>query len=271
MKLKRALRFFTMILCVCATVLAAPFTHADDAERRSGESAFVYHAEGRDFTITHSGRRTVFSADSVSGEGISLPRSALINTALDTAVELQLIPSGIVLRMEDNTALVYYGTGNGGTNGSFADIQLLYGRIRVVSGGKPDRGNDLLAAINSIVVRNGDFAVQITEGDIGLDFIFDTGAGTPLLSIHAFTGTAEASSLRQPEASRRSITAGAGEYLLLQTLESHTFMERGPLARNIVDYWASRSFAGTPPIAMPAPAFSAELDAGELPLPLVSR
>ena len=213
----------------------------------STERAFIYHAEGDDFSLTLRGEQTVYSALAPRGEAIILERSGIIQTGARTSLEIQLVPSRTVIKLSGNTSLVYNGVDE---NGRFADFTLLYGRMRIVSG---ETGFD---GIQSIVIRNGGISARIIEGDIGVDYILGHDGRNftmmPLFRLYAFRGAAEVFSHEAASfGGLQALTVEAGETLSLSASSSHTFAERGALTNTIVSYWVANNFAGFPPLPMP--------------------
>jgi hypothetical protein len=214
------------------------------------ESAKVYHVKGRDFAIMLNNQRVVFPAEQVRGEGIRLERSGVINTGPGTDLELYVAPSGSVIKLSENTSLVYNGLDS---NGNFAELGLLYGRIRVISGMYPSERN-------SIVVRSGGVSIHIREGDFGVDCLLDPGvwnsAMRPIFRVHAFRGTAEVFPNGREAAAAyfggaQSIAVGNWESLSIDVSSAYTFAEKKLMGNETVSYWRLNNFAGTPPGPMP--------------------
>jgi hypothetical protein len=194
----------------------------------------------------------------------------MIQTGADSYVEIQLIPGETLIKVAENTSIVYNGMGMGGASASFS---LLYGRIRVIRGA--GEGN------RDLTVQSGNGAVYVREGDFGLDYILrpglsitGSGIGRPLLRIYGFSGTADLIPLPVREENgtpaqtgggeRARIRVSEGEALAMEVLLSGlSFTERKPLDRDIIDYWLDHNFNGIPPLNMPKTALSFFFD----PLP----
>jgi hypothetical protein len=192
----------------------------------------------------------------------------MIQTGADGFVEIQLIPGETLIKVAENTSIVYNGTG---TDGASASFSLLYGRIRVIRGA--GEGN------RNLTVQSGNGVVYVREGDFGLDYILrpglsitGSGIGRPLLRIYGFSGTVDLIPLPVREDSgppvrtgeRARIRVNEGEALAMEILLSGlSFTERKSLDRDIIDYWLDHNFKGVPPLNMPKTALSFFFD----PLP----
>ncbi|MCL2374197.1 MAG: FecR family protein [Treponema sp.] len=255
-------RFFGFVFCAFA--LFAPLSLAAQEGRvldwqswapewGPTERAFIYHAEGGDFSLTIRGEQTVFSAEDPGREVIVPERFGIIQTGAGTSLEIQLIPSGTVLRLSENTSVMYNGFDE---NGRFMDFGLLYGRIRVVSG---ETG---MGRIGSTVIRNGGISARVAEGDIGVDYVLEPAfSAMPLFRLYAFRGRAEVFSHGIPLFDGfQMLTVEAGESVSLDLSEAHAFVERGPLGSAIINYWAFNNFAGYSPLPMPNVAIAAVMD-----------
>ena len=129
MKILRGSRDFSSFTCVFKKLfLGLALCVAFNAAAQDG-GATIYHLDGQNFTLTVRGERSVIGADTVRNRAVNLERSGIVHTGSGTFLEIQLAPSGTVIKMSDNTSLVYNGYDS---SGGFMDLGLLYGRIRVV-------------------------------------------------------------------------------------------------------------------------------------------
>ena len=229
------------------------------------EGALIYHAQGADFALSLRGERTIYTAESAGSGGINLERSGIVNTGAGSFLEIQLIPYGTVIKLSENTSLVYNGIDG---NGNFADFRLLYGRIRIVTrqAGSSAAGS---VRLNSIVVRAGEVSARLEEGDLAFDYMLEPDsrnlAPRPLFRLHAFRGRAEVFSYTEGGSAvsfgtAQSLGAAEGESLFLDITGSHSFAERKALDIDAVDYWRFYNFAGSPPIPMPDTSIAAAAD-----------
>ena len=228
--------FWGFSLCLTHNLYAGPW-----------ESAELYHLEGKELTLSLRGERRVIPAEVLSGQGINLELSGIVHTGPDTFLELQLIPSGTVVKLSENTSLVYNGMDETGKN---EDLGLLYGRIRVVTGEEA----------NSVVVRSGAVSVRVSEGDFGIDYLMEGGernsSPRPLFNVHVLRGSAEVFPYGMgggalSTGSVNETIAYEGEGLSLDISSFHTFVDRKTLDNDVLVYWNSHNFAGSPPLPMP--------------------
>lgn len=241
--------------------LAAQNGRAQESDLRSAESAQIYYAEGMGFAVSLGGEQLVFPAGTAGKDGIYLERSAVVNTGVGSFVEIQLIPSGTVIKLSENTSLAYNGFDE---TGRFTDFGLLYGRIRVVAG----EGNNSFGAyaerassvgVNTLGIRCGAVSTRIGEGDFGFDYILEPGNKSsvqrPLFRLFAFRGNADVYPYGGGTPANfgvaESLTVTEGETLSLDVSSSYAFAERKALDMDIVTYWRLHNFAGIPPLPRP--------------------
>jgi hypothetical protein len=257
-------RGFGLILsCFFFTAAAGIFAQESSGD---GSGARVYHAEGPDFILAVGEQRNMYPLNSLGRGGLDLNPQDMIQTGADSFVEIQLIPGETLIKVAENTSIIYNGMGRDGASVSFS---LLYGRIRVVRGA--EEGN------RDLTVQSGNGVVYIREGDVGLDYILrpglsitGSGIGQPLLRIYGFSGTAELIPLITRDGSEALSPAGAGdrarirvsggETLAQEVLSGFSFTERKSLDRDIVDYWILNNFNGAAPLNMPGTSLSYFLD-----------
>jgi hypothetical protein len=210
------------------------------------ESARIYHAEGTDFTVTLRGERIVFSAESVWREGINLEPYEVVQTGTGTMLEIQLIPSGILIKLAENTSLTYNGIDS---SGNFAELGLLYGSIRVVTG----------IGANSVAVRGGGVTARVGNGDFGVDYVIEpdirNSAMRPLFRVYPFRGRAEVFPYGRDTIAyfggAQLLAVEQGESLSLDVSSPYTYAERKALGREKSDYWRRNDFSGRSPLPIP--------------------
>jgi hypothetical protein len=210
------------------------------------ESARVYHAEGTDFTVTLRGERIVFSAESVWREGINLEPNGIVQTGTGTMLEIQLIPSGTLIKLAENTSLSFNGIDS---SGNFAELGLLYGSIRVVTG----------IGTNSVAIRGGGVTARVDNGDVGVDYVIEPGIRNsvmrPLFRVYPFRGRAEVFPYGRDAIAyfggAQLLAVEQGESLSLDVSPPYTYAERKALGREKSDYWRSSDFSGLSPLPMP--------------------
>jgi hypothetical protein len=221
---------------------------------QDSESAVIYKAEGSDFALSSRGERRILNPRAVTAGGLTLNPRDLIQTGSGVFLEIQLLPSGTLVKVSEDTSFVFNGYDS---PGRFIDFGLLYGRIRLVSGS--GGGN------KTAVVRSANISVRIEEGDLGIDYVMQPlvhgrgGIPRPILRLYDFRGKAEVfpfpsggSPVQAGEI--QSITVTEGESLFLEIASPMVFAERKALAKDIIDFWGYHNFSGIPPLAMPSVA-----------------
>jgi len=220
--------------------------------QRPAEIAFIYHAEGRGFVFSRQGRRTTFPAQAVMAGAIMMNPSELVQTGPGTSVEIQLVPSGTVIKLLENTSVVYNGID---TSGRFADFGLLYGSIRVIS------GEARFAGIDSVVIRGGSVSARLFDGDMAIDYL-QPGSWAltlrPQFHVHTFRGSVTVTPHGmegRPVAhfgGVQSLTTTHGETLSMEISPDHTMVERDAISSAVINRWTLNNFTGTPPVPMPS-------------------
>ena len=216
-------------------------------------TARIYHGEGVDFAITLRGERVVFAAGGIFREGINLERSAMIHTGQDTTLEIQLIPSGTIIKVSENTSLVYSGFDE---SGNFTELGLLYGRIRIVTGLYSPSASRFIPT----VIRGGGVSVRVDTGDLGIDYTVEPGIRfanpRPLFRVYALRGNAEIypygrDGLSAYFGGAQALALNSGESLTFDVSPPYTYAERKSLDSELIYYWRSNNFTGTSPLPMP--------------------
>jgi hypothetical protein len=215
------------------------------------ESAVIYEAAGQDFSLSSRGERKILGPEALSG-GLTLNPGDLIQTDSGVFLEIQLLPSGTLIKLSENTTFVFNGYDS---SGRFADLGLLYGRIRLVSG--TGGGN------KTAVVRSANISVRLEAGDLGIDYVLEPlargrgGIPRPMLCLYDFSGNAEVfpfpsggSPVQAGEV--QSIAVREKEALFLEIASPVIFTERKALHKDIIDFWRHHNFSGIPPLAMPS-------------------
>jgi hypothetical protein len=210
------------------------------------EGAVIYYVQGNDFALTVNGIRSYITTADMDSAGINLNPSDVIQTDAGVTLELQLLPSGTVIKLGGNTSLVYNGFDG---NSRFTDIGLLYGRIRLVTGiGQGEK---------TVVIRAGNNSVRIEEGDIGADYAIDPASlerhptAVPALKISSFRGSAEVHPFLPGTDTLKPLPVAKTESLSVEINPPLIYAGRKALDENIVGFWNRNNFAGFPPIPMP--------------------
>jgi hypothetical protein len=228
---------------MCFWFLALPSLTA-----QSPVNGRIYYAEGADISITIGGVRYSYEAENL--RFFSLRKEDLVQTGPRSFVEIRFEPSGLLVKIAENSSFAFDGTGEAGG----LLLSLLYGRIRVISG-----WNEQPAPA---VVRLGSTVVDIVEGDIGLDYMVIPGEGSrPIPRVSGFSGTAELIPQARPAPGGRANRTWSGYVsdLPVIRLEEHESITMGTkticrsLEPEILSYWNQHNFMGHPPIPAPAP------------------
>jgi hypothetical protein len=194
------------------------------------------HAEGGNFALTTGGGLQSYAPGSV-GAGIFLENESMLQTGIGQ-LELRYLPQAgayLEIKAGENTSLLLHGE----TEGK-ATLELLYGRIRIRT------------ANQGIVVVSGNTALEIREGDMGVDFEIPPGSSRPVFRVHGFGGSGELIPLIQEGfADITRLPVGSGESLTLEFHTPFSYVERRPLARDMVQYWNARAFSGGAPLPVP--------------------
>jgi hypothetical protein len=227
--------------CKYALVVGFVFMVSSTIFAQDQIQGHIYYATGEDFTLTVQGRREMYQSKGIAGAGLIINSGDMVQTGRESFVELQLIPSATVIKIAENTSFLFHGP----EPGRSLTVELLYGRLRVITG----FGENL-------TVKAGNALVDLQQGDVSLDFVIRPGisaSSTQMsLQVGVFSGNAELVPLpeRSSEISRIDITKDQ-----LVSLENHPplfFVDRRPLDTAVVDYWVRHNFTGTAPLAMPA-------------------
>jgi hypothetical protein len=153
------------------------------------------------------------------------------------------------------------------SNGRFTAIGLLYGRIRLVTGiGQGEK---------NVVVRVGNSAVRIPEGDIGADYAVDPSSPgkqsttLPQLRIFNFRGNAEVHPFIPGNNTLKPLPVAKIESLSVEIDPPLIYAGRRPLEGDITGFWSRNNFTGYPPIPLPDTALPDLFPAAVQPAPVL--
>jgi hypothetical protein len=196
-----------------------------------------------------SGEVSLYSADSRSvpvGE-VFLEYGDMVQTTGGGA-ELQLVFDGVsrpdyaLLKLGENTSIRI-----GAEKGGSPTIELLYGRLRLVSGTAPDR---------IVSVAGGSSQAEFKEADAGIDYLVPSGTSAnsrPVLMVHVFRGSGELIPLRESLLDVSRLPLREGQTMTAEFNTPFSYVERRSLDADIVSYWNSRGFSSAAPLAIPGP------------------
>jgi len=204
----------------------------------------IFHAEGS-ITLNRSGVRSIYQGGSKELGEILLGPGDMVQTSTGKA-ELQLISGSslggethTVIKLSENASLLI-------ENGGDFTVELLYGRMRVVTG----------TAEPSIVIRSGSSLATLKESDTAIDFVAMPSIAYPMLSVHCFSGQGELIPRLTPGAEAAKLPISAGESIVMEYQTPFSYMERKTLDEQVVAYWDINPFSGGAPLPMPLAAMA---------------
>jgi hypothetical protein len=162
--------------------------------------------------------------------------------------ELQLVFDGVsrpdytLLKLGENTSIRI-----GGEKGGSPAIELLYGRLRLVSGTASDR---------IVSVTGGSSQAEFKEADAGIDYIVlsrNAANSQPVLMAHVFRGSGELIPLRESLLDVSRLPLRENQTMMAEFNTPFSYVERRSLDPDVVSYWDSRGFSSAAPLAVPGP------------------
>ena len=171
---KTILVLFAVLSAVCLNLL--------DAQNSGNVYGSIVYAEGQDFSIYRGGSLKNYSIAADDVFGMELLEGDTVLTEDATFIEIQLLPSGNLLKVAENTTFKLETLSSDGS-GTFT---LTYGRVRA----KVSKllGNERF----SIAGRNAVAGVRGT--DFGYDYVIERkGASEPSTKVYCFEGNVEVS------------------------------------------------------------------------------
>ncbi|MDR1787863.1 MAG: FecR domain-containing protein [Treponema sp.] len=229
------------------------------------QDAQIYHGEGAEFVISNGGKLENVPIAPDAPLLKSLSQGNAVQTGPGTWIEIQLTPSGTIIKLAENSSLTYNGFDE---QGRFLDVNLLYGRIRAVFGEQGD------PASRTLVIRAGIAAVRMEGGDVGLDYLVAPpypGTQTPrsLLRAYGFRGQNMVYPFDPAGKiiNEQGIHLNAQESLYMEAASSLVFSERRTMSEEAHGYWSDHQFTGTAPLPMPDITLAPLLNPDSLPPP----
>ncbi|MDR0785936.1 MAG: hypothetical protein LBE74_08695 [Treponema sp.] len=190
------------------------------------EEARVFFAQGADFALTSDGQRTIYQLENL--QDLPVGKMDMIQTGPGGSVELRLSPSGILVKVLENTSLVY----NGDT------LEILYGRIRVKTPERQQKGLFIQARV---------ILTYMAKGDMGFDFVVNPDTTIenehPVLHVYTFTEKARLKFENIPE-----LQIDEHELISVHSFPQVSLVERKPLDENSVNYWNRNNFRDGKPL-----------------------
>jgi hypothetical protein len=196
------------------------------------------------FVVANNGRQQVYQTNTIPANGLALQNADMVQTGPGNYVEVQLDPSGAIIKLAENTSVVFNDLG---TSSRPALLSFLYGRMRIVnSDGK-----------STVTVQAGNAAIEISRGDMALDFAVIPGSANkqPQLQVSTFSGAGQVvSSVASPGAAK--IPLYEHETVIFDVATRLAVITRQPLNQEIAAYWSKNGFrqVGTIPSGILAQA-----------------
>ena len=159
-----------ILVVACVGVFAQQDVDAADA------FGLVVYAEGLSVDIIRDGRRVTYQVSRDEVVGLPILTGDVVQTEQDTYLEIQLLPSQMVLKVAENTMFAVAGLEEGS-----AGIALTFGRLRARS--------QKLAEDGSFTVRAAGAIARGAGADFGFDFVADTGTGSYRIRVAAVCGS----------------------------------------------------------------------------------
>jgi hypothetical protein len=180
-----------------------------------------------------------------SGGAAFLENGDMVQTGRGGA-ELQLVIDGVsradytLLKLGENTSIRI-----GGEKGGSPSIELLYGRIRLISGTASDRAVSVLGGMSQAEFR---------DADAGIDYIVPSQSSAspqPVFMVHLFRGTGELLPVRDGLLDVSRLPLREGQSMMAEFNTPFSYVERRNLDADVVLYWDSRRFSAAAPLAVP--------------------
>jgi hypothetical protein len=160
--------------------------------------------------------------------------------------ELQLVFGGVsradytLLKLGENTSIRI-----GEEKGGSPSIELLYGRIRLVSG---------IASGRIVSVLGGASQAEFKNADAGIDYMIlskSSASSQPVLMVHMFRGSGELLPVRESLLDLSRLPLRDGQTMMAEFNTPLSYVERRSLDADVINYWDRRGFSGAAPLAIP--------------------
>jgi hypothetical protein len=182
------------------------------------------------FVIANNGRQQTYQTSTIPAHGVALQNADMIQTGPGDYVEVQLDPSGAIIKLAENTTVVFSDLGSSSRP---ALISFLYGRMRIVN---PDTKG-------TVTVQAGNALIEIYRGDMALDFATIPGSANkqPQLQVSTFSGAGQVvSSVATPGAAKTPLYEH--ETVIFDVATRLAVITRQPLNQEITAYWSRNGF-----------------------------
>jgi hypothetical protein len=225
------------LLCVKALALigiflyaAEPVFSAGDGEKTISITSFT----GGNVILIRDGKEYLFlRPGDIPKGGVVVQDYDVIQTSAGAFAELRLKPSGLSIRIAENSSLAVENIAN---SGNILMLSLAYGRIRAAQKGKSRKSRNS----HTVIVKVKQSLVEMQNGDISIDHTIVPGMHDetpPAIYISTFSGTAEfIPSVDQPSA----------EHIKLKKKETFIFyahegrFQKWVLDKETAKYWKKK-------------------------------
>ena len=188
------------------------------------------------FVIANNGRQQNYQTGTVPASGVAIKNADMIQTGPGNYVEAQLDPSGAMIKLAENTSVMFNDLG---TSSRPAMISFLYGRMRIMNQGGG----------GTVTVQAGNAAIEIGRGDIALDFMVIPGSSNrqPMLQISTLSGTASVTASAAASSGATRTPLYEHETVSFDVTTQLAVINRQPLNQEITAFWSRNGFrqAGT--------------------------
>jgi hypothetical protein len=200
-------------------------------------SGSVNQSGADSFVVANNGRQQVYQTNTIPANGLALQNADMIQTGPGNYVEVQLDPSGAIIKLAENTSVVFNDLGSSNRS---ALLSFLYGRMRIVN--SDNKG--------TVTVQAGNAAIEVSRGDMALDFAVIPGSANkqPQLQVSTFSGAGQVvSSVASPGTAK--IPLYEHETVIFDVTTRLAVITRQPLNQEIAAYWSKNGFrqVGTAP------------------------
>jgi hypothetical protein len=217
----------SIILLLSLFVASDLFSQNLGATRFSGS----INSNGADsFVIANNGHQQTYQTGTIPASGLALQNSDMIQTGPNNYVEVQLDPSGAIVKLAENTSVIFNDLGSSKRG---AVISILYGRMRIVNS----------SSNGTISIQAGTAAVEFSRGDLALDFAVIPGSSNkqPQFQVSTLSGTAQVvSSAASPGAAKTPLYEH--ETVTFDVTTRLAVINRQPLNQEIAAYWSRNGF-----------------------------
>jgi hypothetical protein len=182
------------------------------------------------FVVANNGRQQIYQTGTIPANGLALQNSDMIQTGPGNYVEVQLDPSGAIIKLAENTSVIFNDLGSSNRS---ALVSFLYGRMRIMNQGSN----------GTVTVQAGNAAIEFSRGDLALDYAVIPGSANrhPQLQVSTLSGTAQIiSSVASPGAARMPVYEH--ETVIFDVTTRLAVLNRQPLNQEIAAYWSRNGF-----------------------------